>query len=433
MFDALYPAHVARLEREYARILDENGLDAVVLHAGSLKKRSEFDDQYWPLRPTPHFAHWLPLHAADSALVVAPGRRPRLVWLRDPSNFWERPPAPESDHWQASFEIVEETALAEVARHFPSVRRAFVGEDLSRAAEWGLDAVNPPSLLKALDRLRVTKSEYEFACVAEANRRAAAGHARVAADFRAGDFSELELHLAFLAATGQDDVETPYKNIVAAGAHAATLHHIAYGRRPSGAQSLLVDAGATCLGYCSDVTRTYAKGAGAGASAFAALVARVEAMQQQLCAEVAVGLPYEQLHERAHQRVAQILVELGVWRRAPDEAVAAGVTRAFFPHGLGHSLGLQCHDVGCAEIKPRADNPFLRNTTVIAPDQLFTVEPGVYFIASLLEPLRAAAAGAGVDWRLCDELTPLGGVRIEDDVRVTARGADNLTRAHLPT
>src|SRR5262249_6748164 len=161
----------------------------------------------------------------------------------------------------------------------------------------------------------------------------------------------------------------------------ATLHHIGYTRRATTtSSSLLVDAGATCLGYCSDITRTYVKGAGAGADAFGALVARVEAMQQRLCGEVQVGLAYERLHERAHALVGAILVELGVARMSAEEAVALGVTRAFFPHGLGHSLGLQCHDVGCATIAPKKENPFLRNTTVIAPDQVFTIEPGVYFI-----------------------------------------------------
>jgi Xaa-Pro dipeptidase len=110
------------------------------------------------------------------------------------------------------------------------------------------------------------------------------------------------------------------------------------------------------------------------------------------------------------------------------------VTRSFFPHGLGHSLGLQCHDVGCAEVKPRPNNPFLRNTTVIASDQLFTIEPGIYFIDMLLKPLRQGPHSAAVDWALVDRLAVLGGVRIEDDVQVRGSGEPvrNLTREHLP-
>jgi Xaa-Pro dipeptidase len=430
---SLYVAHVAELERAYAKALAEHGYDAAVIHSGAPRLRTAFDDQYWPLRPTPHFQHWLPLAAADCALLVRPGQRPKLVWPRA-VGFWERPPAPEGDHWQASFDIVEVDEPGDVRAHLhpplsPAMRAAFIGEDSARANAWGFGDVGPRELMRALDRLRVRKSAYEIACIDEANRRAAIGHERVAAAFLGGDASELDLHLLVLRATEQDDPETPYKNIFAQGAHAATLHHVSYDRRARGAASLLVDAGATSFGYCSDVTRTYVKGSGAAETAFADVVARVEHMQQKLCADVAVGNPYEALHEDAHRQVGRILADVGIARMSADEAVASGVTRAFFPHGLGHSLGLQCHDVGCAEVKPKAENPFLRNTMTIAADQVFTIEPGVYFIDVLLAPLRARESR--IDWRLVDALAPLGGVRIEDDVRVTAGGAQNLTRAHL--
>ena len=161
------------------------------------------------------------------------------------------------------------------------------------------------------------------------------------------------------------------------------------------------------------------KGTGATASAFGALVAGVEAMQRRLCADVALGQPYEALHEDAHRQVAGILRDVGIAKLSAGELVASGITRAFFPHGLGHSLGLQCHDVGCALLRPKKENPFLRNTTVIAVGQCFTIEPGIYFIEALLEPLRAGPHAGDIDWRLVKELAALGGVRIEDDLVVT--------------
>src|SRR5207244_12319216 len=142
--------------------------------------------------------------------------------------------------------------------------------------------------------LRVRKTGYEVACLAEANRRAARGHDELRTLFAGSDRSELELHLAFLGSTRQDDAETPYKNIVALGRHAATLHHIAYEKRAAPAGSLLVDAGASFAGYCSDITRTWVKGGGAIASSYAQLVSGLEAMQQRLCASVRVGMPYEE-------------------------------------------------------------------------------------------------------------------------------------------
>ena len=266
-------------------------------------------------------------------------------------------------------------------------------------------------------------------CLAEANRRAARGHEELRKLFQGADRSELELHLAFLGATRQDDAETPYKNIVALGKHAATLHHVSYEKRARPAQSLLVDAGACFAGYCSDVTRTWVKGGGASASAFAQLVSGMEAMQQRLCASVQVGMPYEALHDESHRQVAEILRDAGISRLPGDELVSRGITRAFYPHGLGHALGLQCHDVGCALRPPRADNPYLRNTTDVAPRQVFTIEPGLYFIDALLAPLRRSP---DIDWKLVDALSAFGGIRIEDDVVVQESGIRNLTREVLP-
>lgn len=438
-FTRHYADHVARLQSAYARCLAAHGYDAVVVHGGLARKRSEFDDQWWSLRPTPHFQHWVPVAEPDAALVIVPGATPLLARVRA-DNFWERPAAPESDHWAQRVAQVTLDATSSLRSHIPSGRVAFVGEDLAAAAAWGLADVNPAGLVRDLDALRTRKTPYEVDCLVEANRRAAAGHAAVRDAFAAGAETEFELHLAYLRATGQDDPETPYKNIVAMGRNAATLHHIAYERRPAGeggAQTLLLDAGATCLGYCSDITRTWVRGpASAARDAWGALVEGMESLQRTVCAEVTAGRGYESLHDRAHDHLGALLARVGVLRCSGGEAVAKGVTRVFLPHGLGHSLGLQCHDVGCAVVKPRADNPFLRNTSKVEVGQVFTIEPGVYFIDGLLRGLREGPHASLVEWDLVGRLAPLGGVRIEDDVVVTgdAPGAiRNVTREFLPT
>jgi Xaa-Pro dipeptidase len=423
--DALYLDHVADLSRRFERVLSEQGWDAVVIESGTPAKRSRFDDAYWPLRVCPHFQHWTYLAEPDCAIVVRPGHKATLL-RPAATSFWEKPAAPESTSFEKAFTVLHTREKVDVKDHVGSGRVAFVGEDRE----------GPADLLKALDQMRVLKTPYEVACLAEANRRARAGHDALRTAFWAGSASELDLHLLYLKATAQDDWETPYKNIVALGESAATLHHVAYGRtaRSRAAESLLVDAGATCRGYAADITRTWVKGSGAAASAFGQLVAGVEAMQKRLTAAVKVGMPYEQLHDESHRQVGEILREVGVVRGSAEDAVASGVTRTFYPHGLGHSLGLQTHDVGCALRAPRADNPFLRNTTDVAVGQTFTIEPGIYFIDALLEELRGKPAGATVDWTVVEALAPLGGVRIEDDVLVLdgGRGVRNLTREHLP-
>jgi Xaa-Pro dipeptidase len=437
-----YAHHVARLREAYDAALAAHGWDAVVIHSGSARKRTEFDDQYWPVRPVPHFQHWAALAEPDALLVVVAGRAPRFYRI-DRFDFWEHPYQPESDHFLAHFDARGVASLDDARAELPTGRVAFISDDPARAAMLGFtpEKLNPPGLMGDLDALRTRKTDYEVRCLAVANARAARGHDAVLRAFAGGAGVELSLHLAYLDATSQDDPDTPYKNIVALGAHAATLHHVSYGRGASGAsergaaESLLLDAGATCLGYCSDITRTWVRGRGAAADAFRGLVAGMEAMQQRLCAAVRAGDGYESLHDRSHAGLGEILRDVGVVRVSGDEAVARGVTRAFYPHGLGHSLGLQCHDVGCALVKPRADNPFLRNTSVIAEGQVFTIEPGVYFIDGLLRPLREGPDASAVDWALVDALAPFGGIRIEDDIVVQAPGdapIRNLTREHLP-
>src|SRR5216683_4221208 len=236
--EELHRAHVSRLASDTANALRQHGYDALVVHSGAPQKRTQADDQYWPLRVTPEFQHWLPLSEAGCALVVEPGRTPRLLRLTETS-FWEAPAPSETDHFWSSFEVAEASSPAQMRDLLPRGRVAFIGDEAAAAAAWGIADVNPPRLVAALDQLRVHKTLYEEECVAEANRRAAPGHQELRRLFAAGDRSELDLHLAFLAATRQDDAEAPYKNIVALGAHSATLHHVSYSKRAQPAQRLL--------------------------------------------------------------------------------------------------------------------------------------------------------------------------------------------------
>ena len=428
--EALYPEHVTELRKGYDAALAAAGFDAVVIHSGTAVKKTIYDDQYWPVRPAPHFQHWVALYEPGCFLIVESGKKPLLHWP-ECKDFWERPAEPESRAFLNQLDVRRTSDVT-----FPQGKRvAWIGEDLARAKAAGFDGeevVNPKALVSGLDRLRTKKTPYEVACLVEANRRAALGHEAVRKAFETGEKSELDLHLLYLATTRQDDAETPYKNIVALGRNAAILHHIAYGRGETKAESLLLDAGATCLGYCSDITRTWTKTKGEAATTFAQLLTGMEAMQKRLSVLAKEGLPYEELHDESHRQVSAILKEAGVAKASADEIDGKGISRVFYPHGLGHSLGLQTHDVGCAVIKPRAENPFLRNTSTITQGQVFTIEPGLYFIDPLLAELRSKPEGKLVDWNLVEALAPLGGIRIEDDVLVTESGVRNLTREVLP-
>ncbi|MBS2015065.1 MAG: Xaa-Pro dipeptidase [Deltaproteobacteria bacterium] len=427
--EPLFGAHIAEIEKRYAEVCARTGFDGIVVHSGTPKKRTAFDDQFFPLRPTPELHLWAPLFEPDCfvVFVAGSGGKTTLVWP-ECTSFWERPAPPES----LAFMNVLEVRRIPTPELPKGKRLAWVGEDLAKAKELGFsdEAINPRAVLEGLDRGRVTKTPYEIACLAEANRLASLGHDAVKHAFIDGQRNELELHLLYLKATKQDDQDTPYKNIVALGRNGAVLHHVSYGRTSTTDESLLVDAGACFLGYCSDVTRTWTR----GASAFASLIHAMEEMQKRLVAKIAIGMPYEELHDESHRQVSAILVEAGIAAKGTraEEIDEKGVSRAFYPHGLGHSLGLVTHDVGCAATKPRPDNPFLRNTSTVAAGQVFTIEPGLYFIDGMLGALRDKPEGKLVDWRAVASLAPYGGIRIEDDILVRDADVRNFTREVLP-
>ena len=217
----LFAEHLAILQKRYSEALRDSGWDSVLLHSGTPKSRSAFDDQFFPLRPTPHFQHWLPLVRPESAVLLEQGKKPTL-YLNAEKNFWEAHPEPETAHFWKSFEVVEVDPPEQVRELRPQGRVAIVSEEAKRAASWGFDesARNPEKLMKKLDALRVKKTPYELMCLREANRRSALGHRACVAAFEKGDPSEFELHLLYLGKTLQDDSDAPYKNIVAEDEHA---------------------------------------------------------------------------------------------------------------------------------------------------------------------------------------------------------------------
>ncbi|NVB81089.1 MAG: Xaa-Pro dipeptidase [Kofleriaceae bacterium] len=419
-----YPDHVAALQRATESILAAQHYEALVLCSGAPQSRNRFDDQSWPLCPTPAFTHWCPLVEADAYIIVRPGRKPTLV-RTVVDDFWETQAPPESEHFWDAFDVVT-VGPGHAGDVLPGGKVAVITRDPGQAPPGD---VNPAPMLAALDATRTKKSAYEIECLAEATRRAVRGHRRTEEKFRTTDASELEIHLAYLEASEQDDPTTPYKNIVALGQHSAVLHYVAYERKKvSGDTSLLVDAGAKCNGYGSDITRSYVRGTGASAKRFGDLLARMEQLQQEVVRRIRPGMPYEDLHDDSHRLLADVLRDLGIGKGSAAELIDRGITRALFPHGLGHSLGVMVHDVGMKLRPPRADNKFLRNTSVIEVGHVFTIEPGVYIIDALLAPLREDDRARLVDWKLVDELRPFGGIRIEDNVVVQERGVRNLTR-----
>lgn len=428
----LFPAHLAEIASRTAAALERCGFDALLLQAGEPLELFR-DDQHYPFKAHPPFKWWAPLLDAPGSMVLfRPGQRPTLIF-HVATDFWYLPNRLPEGGWTGEFEIIEVHSRAEARAALPTDlgRTAWVGDPLPELLGWGLASINPPDLLRRLDHARGCKTPYEIACLAEANRIGARGHRAAEACFRAGG-SEYEIHQAFAAACGQREQELPYNCIVALNEGGSVLHYqILRRERPTQHHSLLLDAGASHAGYGSDITRTSAY----DDAEFTALIGAMDRLQLALCDLAKPGTDWREIHLAAVQRIASLLCDSGVIRCGVEEAIDSGVARLFFPHGIGHMLGLQVHDVGglfadaegATLPKPPLD-PALRLTRRLEPGFVVTMEPGFYFIDALLEPQRHGTHAARIDWARVDQLRKFGGIRIEDNLAITATGHDNLTR-----
>lgn len=425
-----YQSHVAELQRRWEVALEQEAYDAVLIHAGS-KLVSFLDDYEYPFRCNPHLLWWVPLtQHHDSALLIRPGRRPKLYYYK-PDDYWYLPPADPDAWWADEFEVVPVGDADAWKQAGITTQTAYIGDAATLAQSVGAAQLNPERLLNRIHLERTRKTAYEIACMAEAARLGAVGHMAAESAFREG-LSEYDIHQRYCMSIQMVDAELPYGNIVALNDHGAVLHYQAHEQQaPPESRSFLIDAGAAVHGYASDITRTYAAETGE----FADMITAMDVMQRQLCAAVVEGLDYRDLHLRAHLDIAGILKDFDIIKTSPEDAVASGLSAVFYPHGLGHYLGLQTHDVAglIADVDgtpiPRPEgHPFLRLTRTLEAGNVLTIEPGLYFIEPLLRQWRESGDVTAINWDKVESLAPWGGIRIEDNMVVTDAAPRNLTR-----
>jgi len=431
----LYPAHVTERQKKAEAALAATSLDALVIQSG-VPFTYYSDDQDAPFRPTPHFAHWTPLEGPQHLVCIRPGKKPLLVRIK-PEDYWYEQVPIGTPFWLGEFEFKEVPDEAAAWKEIdPQGKTAYVGDTPAAAQKHGIAAgdCNPAELVARLDWDRALKSPYEVACMDEASKLGGRGHLAARGAFLEG-LSELEIHQKYLTGVGCMENDLPYPTIVALDAKGATLHYTGK-RTVRNGRVLLIDCGAKFLGYASDITRTWA---GRGIErAFGEIWKGLELVQLELCKLVKPGLPYLAIHEAAHVKIADLLKRVDVIKLGGQEAVEAGLTHPFFPHGVGHFLGLQVHDIGGRQkapeggiVPPPPQFPYLRTTRTIEENQVFTIEPGIYFIEMLLRPHREGPKKELFNWDLIKHLFQHGGVRIEDNVVVTKEGHRNLTRPHI--
>lgn len=423
-----YAHHLFQRVDNFHRAMADTIYEQLVIDVGGARYRF-LDDTSYPFRPNPYATRLAPLHDfPDSFIIISSGViKPQLL-VYQPKDYWHAVTTLNCEAITSQFHVTVYADKNKLWSDLPNhLHVAYLGDrpELLSAA-----AANPPELINYLDFQQAVKTEYEVHCIARANTLAVKGHAAVAQLF-GGTTSELALHLAYLAAIKATENTLPYDNIIAGNENAAILHYTHHSTETAALRSLLIDAGATYNGYCADISRTYCRHDGL----FSELITRLDGLQQNLCAQVAPGVEYVDIHRAAFVGIGEILVETGIITCPLEQAIEDNIVGVFFPHGVGHLLGVQVHDRGGwqADISgvanpPPAQFPFLRMTRQIASNQVFTIEPGIYFIDQLLTEAEEDGRGQQINQVLIQELKPFGGIRIEDNLRVTETGNDNLTR-----
>ncbi|WP_100658131.1 Xaa-Pro dipeptidase [Alteromonas flava] len=427
-----YAKHIEILQARTREALENEALDGLVIHSGQSKVMF-LDDNHYPFHVNPQFKAWLPVVDNPNCWLVVDGvSKPKLIFYR-PVDFWHKVPPEPAAFWTQHFDIVLLKQANAVEKHLPydKDKYAYVGEFIEVAQALGFHQVNPDRVMHYLHYHRAYKTDYELSCMRLANKTAVAAHRAAEQAFMQGK-SEFDINLAYLNAARQGENQVPYCNIVALNENASILHYMALeSQPPQQHRSFLIDAGASFNGYAADITRTYCN----QPHEFNDLISRVDNLTKLLATELQPGIDYADIHRKAHDGIAEILSDAHIVNLSAQQIVDKGISRTFFPHGIGHFLGLQVHDVGGLIADERGtpkpapdDHPFLRCTRTVEARQVFTIEPGLYFIDSLLDDLRSSDNSQYINWDRVAEFKPFGGIRIEDNVIVHPKSIENMSR-----
>jgi Xaa-Pro aminopeptidase len=286
-----------------------------------------------------------------------------------------------------------------------------------------------------LSQVRRRKDSVELERMRRAERATRAAFAAAVPLMREG-MSEREVQIELEAEAFRHGAEgMAYDTIVGSGTNSAVLHFAPTGRRFRPGELVLIDAGAQYLGYASDVTRTYPVG-GHLDQTQQELHGIVHRAEQVAIQRSRAGVEWRDVHLAAGLEIAEGLIESGILRGDPESLVESGAAWLFFPHGVGHLLGLGVRDAGGTSLRERrgepAPYPNLRIDLPLEPGMVVTIEPGLYFVPALLtDPEHRRRHRREVVWDRVDAMLDFGGIRIEDNLLITDDDPEILT-ADIP-
>jgi Xaa-Pro dipeptidase len=427
----MYNNHYKYVSEIINQGLEKANLDGVLIYSGHASNYF-LDDMPYAFACNPHFKWLLPITETPHCIVhYKPASKP-ILYLYQPKDYWHSQAKTAQGDWTEYFEIVSIACKQDVPDFSNLNNHAWIGQEDS--CEYDNLKHNPRTYMDYVHWHRAVKTDYEIDNIRQANVLALKGHKAAYQSFKKG-YSEFETHMAYMLATKHNECQLPYGNIIAQNENGAVLHyqHMQRSRhKQENLKSFLIDAGCQVKGYASDITRTYAYDEN---SEFAHMIQAVDAMQVAIGNQAIAGTSYVDLHTQAHLKLSEILRDFDIISCDAQMAHDTGLSNVFLPHGLGHYLGLQVHDIGGHQsdengniLSPPELHPFLRLTRTLQENNVLTIEPGIYFIDMLLEKAKGDGLGNYINWSRIEDFKPYGGIRIEDNIVVKENQPVNLTR-----
>jgi Xaa-Pro aminopeptidase len=409
----------------------------VLLWAGDRPSRN-FPANKYPFRASSHFLYFA-RRALEHAVIHLQDGRLTLFLDEAPSHsaLWHGS-TPKRDDIAASIGADAAYPLVELSRW--SKNAVTIGVPSSIAQQTAL--LNRPitidcELAQAIVALRLTQDEVGLEGIRQAVDVTVAAHL---AGFKATKNcrSEAQVRAAMEQVILAADMTTAYNSIVTV--QGQVLHNEEYHHPLAPSDLLLADVGAeTSGGWAADVTRTWPV-SGKFSATQKALYEVVLTAQTAAIAAIKPGVEYRDIHLLACLNIATGLVDLGILKGNPESLVEMDAHALFFPHGIGHLLGLDVHDMedlgdlaGYEAGRTRSDRfglGYLRLDRPLVAGMVVTIEPGFYQVPALLEdPVQRDRFKTVVNWEKLAEFSDVRGIRIEDDILVTASGSEVLTAA----
>ncbi len=416
----------------------------VLLWSGSSSARN-FPANTYPFRASSHFLYFAGLPLQEATIRLEDGKLTLFLDSPTPGDILWHGAMPSRDEIAAQIGADAAYPLSELTAHTSNVATIAVQDAATRLQQAHLlnrDIGTPTQakekdgeLVRAIAQLRLT---HDAGAIEEMRQAAAVTVAAHTAGMKVTPqaTSEAMVRAAMEQVILSYDMTPAYSSIVTV--HGEVLHNNHYHHALAPGDLLLADVGAeTASGWAADVTRTWPI-SGKFSPTQRAVYDVVLAAHDHAIAAMRPGVEYRDLHLMAATLLAEGLVEIGILRGNPQDLVDCDAHALFFPHGLGHLLGLDVHDMedlgdlaGYEAGRTRSERfglGYLRLNRPLRPGMVVTIEPGFYQVPALLnDGDRREKYRDQVNWERLQDFADVRGIRIEDDVLVTDSGSEILT------